>query len=134
MSGLTNLDQLIAGLSPVLNPGEWVFVSVADAETARSLEPICIFVEAEGVTAICLRDQAVQANLPNEEVFSHITLDVHSSLNAVGLIAAVADVLSQSGIPCNVVSAVHHDHLFVPIKRAKDAQALLKRMSAARKL
>ena len=43
-----------------------------------------------------------------------ITLDVHSSLESVGFLAAVSARLAAAGIPCNAVSAFHHDHLFVP--------------------
>src|ERR1700745_201438 len=118
MSGLTDLEQLLKKLSPILHPGEWVFVSLQDASNAESLEPICTLVEPEGVTAICPRDQADRANLLYDGAFRHLTLNVQSSLHAVGLIAVVADVLRKSGIPCNVVSAFHHDHLFVPVHRA----------------
>ena len=85
--------------------------------------------ESEGVTAICSHDRAVQANFRFDGVFRHLTLNVNSSLHAVGLIAAVADVLKRAGISCNVVSAFHHDHLFVPAERAEDALWLLKEMS-----
>ena len=130
MSGLTDLNQLIRDLSPILNPGEWVFVSLQDSSIAGSLESICTFVESEGITAICPRDRADRAGLPYDGVFGHITLKVHSSLHAVGLIAAVAEVLKRAGIPCNVISAFHHDHLFIPIERAKDAHQLLVALAA----
>ena len=129
MSGPTDLDQLLREMAPVIDPGEWVFVSLNDKSIAASLNPICTFVEAEGLTAICRRDRALRADLPFEGVFSHIRLTVHSSLHAVGLIAAVAAALRKSGIPCNVVSAFHHDHLFVPVEQAKEAEQLLQDLS-----
>jgi uncharacterized protein len=129
VSGLTDLDQLLREMAPVIDPGEWVFVSLNDKSIAASLNPICTFVEMEGLTAICRRDRALRANLPFEGVFSHIRLTVRSSLHAVGLIAAVADALGKAGIPCNVVSAFHHDHLFVPTGHAKEAQRLLQDLS-----
>jgi hypothetical protein len=50
---------------------------------------------------------------------------VHSSLEAVGLTAAVAGALTAAGISANVVAAFHHDHVFVPADRAEAAMAQL---------
>jgi uncharacterized protein len=52
-------------------------------------------------------------------------LKVHSSLHAVGLLAAITERLSEAGISVNAVSAFHHDHLFVPHDRAVEAVELL---------
>ena len=57
--------------------------------------------------------------------FRRITLGVQSSLEAVGLTAAVAGALTAVGISANVVAAFHHDHVFVPAERAADAMARL---------
>lgn len=54
-----------------------------------------------------------------------LTLDVHSALEAVGLTAAVAAVLTERGIPANVLAAHLHDHLLVPVDRADDAVAAI---------
>ncbi len=54
-----------------------------------------------------------------------ITLEVHSALEAVGLTAAVARVLTDAGIPSNVIAALHHGHLFAPVDRAGEALAAL---------
>jgi hypothetical protein len=45
-------------------------------------------------------------------------LTVHSSLEAVGLTAAVARKLALHGISANVVAAYYHDHIFVQTKKA----------------
>ena len=54
---------------------------------------------------------------------------MHSSLQAVGLTAAVADALADAGIACNAVAAYYHDHLFVPLDRADEASDILRRLS-----
>ena len=57
-----------------------------------------------------------------------ITLSVHSSLEAVGFLAAITARLANAGISVNAVSAFHHDHLFVPEHRASEALRLLQDM------
>jgi hypothetical protein len=49
---------------------------------------------------------------------------------AVGLIAAVSHRLAEAGVACNVVSALHHDHLLVPAADAERALAQLRQLQA----
>ena len=58
-----------------------------------------------------------------------ITLGVFSALDGVGLTAAVSGALASLGIPCNVVAAYHHDHVFVPEARIDEALTALKRLA-----
>jgi len=74
--------------------------------------------EAEGVTIV--RPGAGWAR---------ITLTIHSSLEAVGLTAAVAAALAARGISTNMIAAFHHDHVFVPWDRRDEAMAALKAIS-----
>ena len=60
-----------------------------------------------------------------------MTLTVHSDLSAVGLLAAVTDLLSKAGIPVNTVSAFYHDHLFVPHERAEQTISLLEDLASS---
>ena len=55
-----------------------------------------------------------------------ITLNVHSSLEAVGFIAKVASKLAEKGIGANPVSGFFHDHLFVAIGHEHEAITALK--------
>jgi hypothetical protein len=55
----------------------------------------------------------------------------HSSLLAVGFLAAVTAALASEGISVNPVSAFHHDHLFVPWERRRDAMRILRALSRA---
>jgi hypothetical protein len=50
---------------------------------------------------------------------------VQSSLDAVGLTAAVSAKLAAIGIPCNVLAGYHHDHVLVPVDRVDDAITVL---------
>ncbi len=129
MSGITNLTRLLATASPLLLPGRFVFVTVTDPGLVASLDPVGIFRENEGTTAICLVEQADRAGLPHAGCYRQITMQVHSSLEAVGFIAAVASVLARAGIPCNAISAYYHDHLFVPEAQAGAALAALQQLA-----
>jgi hypothetical protein len=54
-----------------------------------------------------------------------ITLNVHSSLAAVGFIARIATELAKHDMGVNPVSGFFHDHLFVPDGREQDALHIL---------
>ncbi len=64
------------------------------------------------------QEAAEKAQLAYESKFNQITLTVHSSLDAVGLTAAVATKLASYGISANVVAAYYHDHIFVQTEKA----------------
>ena len=91
--------------------------------------PIMMFQEAEGLTLIAAHVQAAATGLAFAFPSRMITLDIASSLEAVGFIAAIATQLSAAGIAVNPVSAFHHDHLFVPDARAEEAMAILEAMA-----
>ena len=57
--------------------------------------------------------------------FVGFTLEVHSSLNAVGLTAVVASRLTEAAISCNVIAAAFHDHIFVGAADAEKALEVL---------
>jgi hypothetical protein len=126
---LTDLDQILASLEPVLRDEEYVFASVG-VDEARALEAQATIHEAEGVTVVVRRDHADSAGVQYEFVARWITLTVNSSLEAVGLTAAFARALGDAGISCNVLAAVHHDHILVPAADAQRALAALRSLAA----
>lgn len=56
-------------------------------------------------------------------------MKVHSSLEAVGLIATIAAKLKGCGISSNVVSGYFHDHIFVPLGREDEALQALRELA-----
>ena len=130
MTGETSLSALLATLSPHLNPGEFVFCSVAGPTVLHDAVAVGSFREAEGTTLILPRAEADRFNLAYDYVAAWITLQVHSSLAAVGLTAAFATALAREGISCNVIAGYHHDHLFVAQADAERALATLQRLAA----
>lgn len=119
-NGDTDLDNLLKNMQPVLEDEELVFCSLSP-DQAEKYFPICqgYYCEREGITVIIGRHLADLDNLPYEFVFKRITLDVFSSLGAVGFIARITDVLAAQGISVNVISAFYHDHLYVQSHQAK---------------
>ncbi len=125
MSGLTDLDAILASLEVELRPESVVYVTV-DARAARELPALATIHEAEGTTVILRRQDADDHGLAYELTLSWITLDVHTALEGVGLTAAFSRVLTEAGISCNVLAGHFHDHILVPELRAEDAVAVLR--------
>lgn len=127
---VSDLAQLLATMQPELNEGAYVFSSVQADRDVSELAPVATFREREGLTVIVDEPTALREGLPVLFRAAWITLNVHSDLEAVGLTAAVAEELTRARISCNVVAAAFHDHIFVPVERAKDALAQLTALQA----
>lgn len=122
MSGIIELNELLATMSPKLNDGEFVFCSVSgDFLDYVNMNPLASFQENEGLTLVLTKESAIEANIEFEGTFRQITLSVHSSLEAVGLTAAVSNKLASKGISANVIAAYFHDHIFVQSHKAEEA-------------
>lgn len=128
MSGETELKTLISHMRPMLDPEPYVFCTFASKglKDLAEYDPIGLFAETEGMTAILPVERARELGLAEAEWFRRITLMVHSSLEAVGLTAAISNTLADKGISANVVAAYFHDHVFVPAERADEALAALR--------
>lgn len=134
MTGETDLTVLIAQMRPMLDPEPYVFCTFATKSLVElaDCEPIGLFAETEGLTAILPVERARELGLGDAEWFRRITLTVHSSLEAVGLTAAVATALADRGISANVVAAYFHDHVFVPEEHAEAALDALRQLAEIR--
>ncbi|MFH0224192.1 ACT domain-containing protein [Vibrio furnissii] len=132
MTGMTELPVLLRSMQPELRDEEVVFCSVSgDLQDYLALTPLAMFHEREGLTLVLSKITAQAHGLAFDGSFQQITLNVHSSLEAVGLTAAVSAALAQQGISANVIAAYYHDHIFVPTLRAHDALNALKALSNA---
>ena len=122
MAGIIEIDNLLKSLAPEIKSGEYVFCAVDGSYSDYAhLSPLACFVESEGLTLIVSVESAEEAKLAYESKFKQITLTVHSSLDAVGLTAAVATKLASYGISANVMAAYYHDHIFVQTEKAEEA-------------
>jgi hypothetical protein len=129
LAGEINLDNLLRSMSPRLIEGEYVFCTLKDSSYGdiAAVRPIASFIEDEGLSLVVLKQAADKFNMPYAGVFRCITLGVHSSLEAVGLTAAVAGTLAEQGIAANVIAAYFHDHVFVQSDLAERAIGILSR-------
>ncbi len=127
MPPVRDTHAMISGMSPVLDPVIYHFCSVAEAGEAEAMRAgaIASFVEAEGLSLVLPDDAAKAFGLESDLPMRRITLNVYSALDGVGLTAAVAGVLAEHGIACNMVAAYHHDHAFVPAGDAPRAMEIL---------
>ena len=125
MSGETNLDVLLKSMSAELVEGVFVFVTVPTGAVPDGLNIRMMFQEAEGTTLILLKNDAEVAGLEYEFPSRMITLNIHSSLEAVGFMARIATALAAEGMGVNPVAGFYHDHLFVPVGREQDALQVL---------
>ncbi|MGL6162335.1 ACT domain-containing protein [Microbulbifer sp.] len=127
MNAEVRLQKLLQNMESRLEDETYTFC-LLDEEQARSLwrECLCLFREREGVSAILPQSVAEREELEASGSFRQITLRVYSSLEAVGLTAAIAAELASAGISANVVAALRHDHVFVPGDRAQEALQILR--------
>ena len=133
--GIKELNVILSTLSPQLDTDE-VFIFHTDPNASygdhSNLHPVVTCQEREGMTFVFPlsaltdgRDDNVGIDLTAQPRMKRITLGVHSSLEAVGLTAAVSTLLAKHGISANMVAGYHHDHLFVPANDAERAVKLL---------
>lgn len=122
MAGLTNLHEILGALRPSVRAGRFVFVTTP---TPPEVDAHARITEDEGTTLVLDQQVADEHGLPYDAVFGWITLQVHSSLESVGLTAAVATALARVGISCNVIAGYYHDHLLVGIESVDEAVDVL---------
>ena len=130
-TGESDLLTLIAQMSPSLDDQIWAFVSVGEVSSEYVAEhALATFQETEGMTLIVPWQRAEEFDVCSEPM-ARITLNIHSSLEAVGLTAAVSQALASEAISANVVAGFYHDHIFVPQTAGERAVACLTLLSAA---
>lgn len=125
MGGEQNLDILLRTMTATLHDGVHVFATVAKGQVPSGPHAVMRFEEQEGKTLILLQQEAEVYGIRYEFPCRMITLNVHSSLEAVGFIARIATELAKRGMGVNPVSGFYHDHLFVPLGREQEAMAIL---------
>ncbi len=121
--GVRDLKAMLTGMDPRLSERRWCFQPLPDDAMIPDTA-FAVIREGEGMCAVL----PAEASDPDAPRFARITLQVHSDLEGVGLTGAVSTALATSGIACNIIAGLHHDHLFVPAERGEDAMAVLRKV------
>ena len=130
MHGETNINTLLKNMTPKLNEGSYVFCTTPQLKDIDLTQTIGMFAEDEGFTIILKKETADSLGLIYTYIACWISLTIHSSLEAVGLTAAISTALAKQSISCNVVAAYYHDHIFVDQRDAAKAMLVLEGLSA----
>ena len=132
MSGETDLNTMLGGLNPSLQAPVYVFCTVQGGRYGdlTHTHPVACMTEPEGLTLVVTKESADQEGLAYQGTFRCIRLGVHSSLEAVGLTAAVSKALASQAISANMIAGYYHDHVFVPSAHADEALQLLRSLEA----
>ncbi|KAM0500998.1 hypothetical protein ACHAP8_004720 [Fusarium lateritium] len=132
--GELSLSKLLSTLTSTLHPTIYVFATYADLSKLPPLsETQMLFKESEGVTAIVSKEYAESHSMDYFFPCKMISLNVTSSLEAVGFVAVIATKLAAKGIGCNPVSGFYHDHIFVPLGREDESSEVLAQIAAENK-
>lgn len=127
MEEITDFDTALVSLNPKTG-GKYVYCDAT--YLPNDIEPFALIVEAEGPCALIPLEQARAHNLKySHEILTRISLGITTSVKLSGITGTVARHLASSLIPCNVISGMRHDHLFVPSHRADDAMTYLQDLS-----
>jgi hypothetical protein len=127
---MTAVHPLLRELRPVLNPGNFVFATVAGNQHVPPAGIIASIREPEGLSVILEESEAKWLGLSPALRCAWITLAVHTGLDDVGVTAGFTSALARAGISCNVVAGVRHDHVFVPLEQAGAAMGVLASLAA----
>jgi len=128
--GETSLTTLLSTLKVTLSPEIFVFLTLPGLQLPpSSLQIQMSFREAEGTTIITTQESADIYGLEYTFLSKMITLDIHSSLEAVGFMAAISKRLTEKGIGVNPVSGYFHDHCFVPLGKEMEAVKVLQELA-----
>ena len=127
----TDLGPILQGLAPELRDPDYVFCCLPEASYGAyaRCKPLASIAEDEGLTLVLERDQADAEGLTYTGSFRCISLGAYSSLEAVGLTAAISATLTRAGISANLLAGFHHDHILIPAHRADEALKLLLQLS-----
>ena len=131
MPGEMDLKNILKTLSPKLLEPVYVFCSLPTLSYGdlASINPLASVQEPEGLTLVVRAEDAQREGLASNGLFRCIRLEVHSSLESVGLTAKISAALAANGISANMLAGTHHDHVLVPHLRALEALEIMEKLS-----
>jgi len=128
MSGLTDLKQTLQSLKVLCDDIQYGFASLADESLVERDKVLATFHENNRLAIIAPKGYLDSLGIENEGPYAKLTIDVHTSLELVGLTAVMATKLAENGISANVVAAFYHDHVFVQYELREKSITLLENL------
>ncbi len=123
--GETDLAAMLASLAVERRPGVFTYIAVQVPTPGLIASAHAVVKEGRLTTIVLPVEAAERAGQAITTRLAWLTLTVQSSLDAVGLTAAVSARLTEAGIACNVLAGYQHDHILVPVDRVDDATGAL---------
>jgi uncharacterized protein len=125
MPGQTNLQAVLDSIQLSCDDVAYGFATATSGTDIALKEVLGTFHENEGLTIFATKDYFDKHKMSFEGPLAKLTIDVHTSLELVGLTAALTAKLTEHGISANVVAAYYHDHIFVQYdQRQKATEAI----------
>jgi hypothetical protein len=133
MSGEDDLGRILEGLEVRQRDGVFVFATIPAGQPLPDVPLSAMVSEASGTTLLLTLEAAEEAGLPFEYPAAWLSLTMHISLSSIGVSASIATAMAMKGVPCNVLSGFHHDHLLVPYEMVDEAMAVIDLVRAQRR-
>jgi hypothetical protein len=114
MSGQTDLSKVLSSMEISCDDVKYGFACVREDAKFDPEKILGTFREKEGLTLIAPVNTLEGIGIGcSEGPFAKLTIEVHTSLDLVGLTATLTSKLREGGISANVIAAFYHDHIFV---------------------
>ena len=130
MSGITDLQETLNSIKVICDEIEYGFVSLKDESIIDRNKVLATFQENGRLAVIAPLSYLNDIGVESEGPYAKLTIDIHTSLELVGLTAVTATKLAVHGISANVVAAFYHDHVFVQYNLKDKAQELLESLKS----
>ncbi|MDP3758435.1 MAG: ACT domain-containing protein, partial [Candidatus Daviesbacteria bacterium] len=113
MTSQTNLSEVLKSLQVSCDNVEYGFASVKDERINFDDQILGTFKENEGLTIVAPKEYFETNKIKFEGPYAKLKIEVHTSLELIGLTAVLAKKLADNQISANVVAGYFHDHIFV---------------------
>jgi hypothetical protein len=130
MTGNTNLQEVLNSMQVSCDEIEYGFATTDKNANISVADVLGTFQESEGLTILATKQYLEESGLNYEGPFAKLTVEVHTSLELVGLTAVLASKLAEKAISANVFAAYYHDHIFVQYEAREEAIATLSSIKA----
>ncbi|QPK81084.1 hypothetical protein G7Y41_08595 [Schaalia sp. ZJ405] len=122
MAQSPDLDYALSTLKAT--PGdEYVFAHLDHVPSG--IDPFAVIHDDDGYTIVVEKSQAQSIGLDVSKTYAQVILGLDANLDSIGITATIAQLMTARSIVANIITCVHHDHLFVQADRANEAVATL---------